>query len=53
MPEPINPHPNTPTVLIVIFFPLAAGPHPRRDLSLTHRRGFPVRGHVWPQALLL
>src|SRR5262249_43338291 len=31
--------------------PLAAGPHPRRDLSLTPRRGFAVLGSVWPQAL--
>src|SRR3989454_4466744 len=33
------------------FFALAAGPHPRRELTLTPRRGFPVRGEVWPQAL--
>jgi hypothetical protein len=45
---------------------MAAGPHPRRDLSLTPRRGFPVRGAarhpsaaaavgapVWPQALAI
>src|SRR5262245_13037041 len=39
------------TVKRANFFPLAAGPHPRRDLSLTPRRGFAVRGSVWPQAL--
>src|SRR5262245_47088026 len=28
------------------------GAHPRRVLTLTPRRGFAVRGEVWPQALL-
>jgi len=31
---------------------MAAGPHPRRDLSLTPRLGFSVLGSVWPQAPL-
>ena len=35
----------------VIFFPLAPGPHPRRDLSLMPRLGFTVLGSAWPQAL--
>src|SRR2546428_5071147 len=35
------------------IFALAAGPHPRRELTLTPRRGFAVRGAGWPQALLL
>src|SRR5437762_5850062 len=30
----------------VIFFPLALGPHPQRELTVT-----PRRGEVWPQAL--
>ena len=34
------------------FFPMAAGPHPRRELTLTPRLGFTVLGSVWPQALL-
>src|SRR5262245_41130038 len=34
------------------LFSLAAGPHPPRVLTLTPRRGFTVRGEVWPQALL-
>jgi hypothetical protein len=37
--------------LIRHFFPLAAGPHPRRVLTVTPRAGFSVRGAVWPQAL--
>src|SRR4051812_46376392 len=32
------------------FFPLAAGPHPRRVLSLIPRLGFTVLGSGWPQA---
>src|SRR5690349_6118703 len=32
-------------------FPLAAGPHPRRDLSLIPRLGFTVLGSGWPRAL--
>src|SRR5262245_25373291 len=32
-------------------FPLAAGPHPHRPLTLTPRRGFTVRSSVWPPAL--
>jgi len=30
---------------------MAAGPHPRRVLTLTPRLGFTVLGSVWPQAL--
>ena len=37
-------------ILTVFFFALAAGPHPRRELSQTPRRS---RGAVWPQALLM
>src|SRR5262245_52468094 len=33
------------------FFPLAAGPHPRRVPSLMPRLGFAVLGSAWPQAL--
>src|SRR5262245_21825170 len=32
-------------------FPLALGPHPQRDLSLTPRLGFTVLGSVRPRAL--
>src|SRR5215475_7184911 len=32
-------------------FSLAAGPHPRRALSLMPRLGFTVLGSAWPQAL--
>src|SRR5215471_8609232 len=39
--------------VLVIFFPLAPGPHPRRALSLMPRLGFTVLGSAWPQALLL
>jgi len=39
-------------LLVIHFFSLAAGPHPRRVLTLTPRRGFLVRVAVWPQTLL-
>ena len=35
----------------VDIFPLAAGPRPRRALSLTPRLGFTVLGSAWSQAL--
>src|SRR5262245_40369596 len=34
-----------------LLFSLAPGPHPRRELTQTRRRGFTVRVGVWPQAL--
>ena len=36
----------------VNFLPLAAGPHPRRVLTLMPRSGFPGPRSAWPQALL-
>src|SRR5206468_3570475 len=34
-----------------LFFPLALGPHPQRELTLIPRLGFTVLGSVWPPAL--
>ena len=34
------------------LFSLAAGPHPRRELTPTPRVGFTVLRSVWPQALM-
>src|SRR5262245_49518982 len=33
-----------------VIFSLAPGPHPRRELKLMPRLGFPVLGSAWPQA---
>src|SRR5262245_37496488 len=41
----------SPMNFIANFFPLAAGPHPRRALTLMPRLGFSVLGSAWPQAL--